>query len=89
MVESDYNDAAHLTSQTWDIIKVVAEVKGWPIEDHWEADLSEDQWGVVRRLENNFKLFQRGGHAPIRKKDRRKLLLEDWESDDESGPRRA
>ena len=83
MVESDFNDAAYLASQTCDMLTTIAEVKGWPIEQSWDADIPEAQWGVVRRLESNWLRFERANHAPIRKKDRRKLLLEDWESDEE------
>lgn len=62
MVESDYNNAAYVTSQTWDMVKTISEVKGWPIEDRWEDDLPEERWGVVRRLERNFNLFKCGSH---------------------------
>ena len=89
MLESDYNDAAYVASQTCDMLAIVAEEKGWPIEQSWEDDCPEEKWGAVRRLEANWQRFERGGHAPMRKKDRRKLLLEDWESDDESGGRRT
>ncbi|KIM47473.1 hypothetical protein M413DRAFT_22133 [Hebeloma cylindrosporum] len=53
LVESDYHDITKCTSQTWDMIKIVAEVKGWPIETEWvDGDqLEEEKWGVVRRLE--------------------------------------
>ncbi|KIP11098.1 hypothetical protein PHLGIDRAFT_100014 [Phlebiopsis gigantea 11061_1 CR5-6] len=87
MLESDYNDAAYVASQTCDMLSTVAEVKGWQIEQSWEDNCPEAEWGVVRRLEHNWERFARGGHAPTRKKDRRKLLLEDWESDDESSHR--
>lgn len=76
MVESDYNDAAYLTTQTWDMVKTISEVKGWPIEEYWEDDLPEEKWGVVHRLKNTFHLFERGRHSLVRKKDRRKQLLE-------------
>lgn len=85
MVESDYNDSARLTDQTCQMLSTIAEVKGWHIETSWEDDLPVDEWGAVRKLEENWKTFQRGGHPPIRKKDRRKLLLEYWESDEEDG----
>lgn len=83
LAESDYNDPSYCTGQTWKMIQTIADVKGWTVEDRWDDNATSDSWGVVRRLENNWKTFQKGGHAPIRKKDKRRLLLEDWESDEE------
>ena len=85
LVESDYNDATYLASQTCDMLATIAEVRGWPIEQSWEDDCPEEKYGVVRRLERNWQRFERGGHAPMRKEDRRKLLLEDQENNEESG----
>lgn len=65
------------------MLQMVAEVKGWMLEDTWEDDVLPEQWGAVRRVEENWRLFEKGDHRPIRKKDKRKLLLEDWESDEE------
>ena len=66
------------------MIQTIAEVKGWGVESVWQENAdAPDSWGVVRRLEHNWMVFQKGGHKPIRKKDKRKLLLEDWESDEE------
>ncbi|KAJ3539097.1 hypothetical protein NM688_g6414 [Phlebia brevispora] len=83
LVESDYHDPAYSTSETWKMLQMVAEVKGWTLEDTWEDDVLPEQWGAVRRVEENWRLFEKGDHRPIRKKDKRKLLLEDWESDEE------
>jgi hypothetical protein len=48
----------------------VAETHGWPIEDVWEdgPERDESQWGVVRRLEANWRAFLKGGHLPPGKK---------------------
>ncbi|GBE77438.1 hypothetical protein SCP_0103130 [Sparassis crispa] len=87
LVESDFHDVRHSTAYTVRMLRTVAEVKGWTVEDAWNDGLDgvgdEDRWGAVRRLEANWRRFEKGGHQPNRKKPRRKLLLEDWESDEE------
>lgn len=69
------------------MLKIVAELKGWTIERGWnytDADVNVDGWGAVKRIEENWKAFQRGGHPSIRKKrDKRQLLLSDSETDGE------
>ena len=44
------------------MLNLVAEIKGWHVEDRWEDELEPDQWGAVRKLEENWRLFQRGNH---------------------------
>ena len=85
LAESDYHDISYSTGQTWQMLRAIAEVKGWRVETEWHelSPASENDWGVVRRLEHNWEVFQKGGHKPVRRKDKRKLLLEDWESDEE------
>jgi hypothetical protein len=57
---------------------IVAEALGWPIEEAWEdnPERDETQWGVVRRLEANWRAFVKAGHlAPVKKpraKERRR-----------------
>lgn len=69
----------------------VAAVKGWPVEDRWvtssESETPEEAaWGAVRRLEENWKLFERGGHKPyVKRKERRQMAIEDWEADESHG----
>ena len=49
---------------------IVAETLGWPIEDAWQdgPEPDESQWGVVRRLETNWRAFLKGGHsAPVKR----------------------
>lgn len=65
------------------MLQIVAEVKGWTVEDTWEETIPPDQWGAVRKLEHNWKMFKGGGHQPVRKNDKRNPLPEDWESGDE------
>ena len=70
---------------------MVAEIHGWPIEDTWEdaPPLDEAKWGVIRRLESNWRAFVKGGHvAPIqglrsRERRRRDYSLDLMESDTE------
>jgi len=72
LVESDYNDIDMCTSQTWDMIRIIAEVKGWDIETEWLDELEEDKQGVVRRLEQNWLRFKQGHHMP--RKNKRKEI---------------
>ena len=65
--ESDYNHIGYTTRQTWNMIRTIAEVKGWPIEEAWDVEPGpKDSWGVVRRLENNWSAFQQGSHKPAK-----------------------
>ncbi|OBZ79886.1 Cut9-interacting protein scn1 [Grifola frondosa] len=86
LVESDFHDVQYSAERTWEMLLIIAEVKGWHVEESWDEDYEkagEERWGAVRRLEENWKAFERGGHRPATKKnDRRKLLLEEWESDE-------
>jgi hypothetical protein len=78
LVESDYHDACDAPARTWDMACIVAEALGWPIEEGWEDSPGRDEteWGVVRRLEGNWRAFVKGGHlAPVKKaraKERRR-----------------
>ena len=93
LVESDYHDACDAPARTWDMACIVAETLGWPIEDSWE-DKPESEWGVVRRLEANWRAFLKGGHlSPVKKgtaKERRRrdysldLVESDTEGEGES-----
>lgn len=52
------------------MVLTVADVKGWHVEDDWDDgwdgdEETKDDWGVVRRLEANWKAFVKGGHSPI------------------------
>ncbi|KAG6842461.1 hypothetical protein C0991_007591 [Blastosporella zonata] len=46
--------------RTWDMVKTIAEVKGWPLETEWPENLKESDWGAVRRLEKNWLTFKEG-----------------------------
>ena len=76
LVESDYNDPACVTGQTWDMVLRVADVKGWSVESEWTDELPRVQWGVVRRLEHNWTLFEAGGHTKTKKQQRRPTRIE-------------
>ncbi|KAJ4002267.1 hypothetical protein F5050DRAFT_1559054 [Lentinula boryana] len=69
LVESDYNDVDMCTEQTWDMVRTVADVKGWPIETEWNEDNDHSsERGTVRRLEENWLRFKAGHHSAKRKK---------------------
>jgi hypothetical protein len=95
LVESDWPDARDAPARTWDMARMVAEIHDWPIEDVWEdpPPLDEAKWGVIRRLESNWRTFVKGGHvAPIRglrSRERRRrdysLDLVESDTDDEGG----
>ncbi|RDB29053.1 Cut9-interacting protein scn1 [Hypsizygus marmoreus] len=63
LVESDFHNVDKCTERTWDMVKTVAEVRGWPLESEWIDDLDEDDWGTVRKLEENWFRFKKGYHA--------------------------
>ncbi|KAF8078968.1 hypothetical protein FPV67DRAFT_1604300 [Lyophyllum atratum] len=65
LVESDYNDVDRCTERTWEMVKIVADVRGWPLETEWIDDLDEKDWGAVRRLENNWLAFKTGDHTKL------------------------
>lgn len=64
LAESDYNDIDMVTSQTWDMVRLIADVRGWPLDNECVDDLllEEKNWGVVRRLESNWNKFKAGNH---------------------------
>lgn len=81
LAESDYNDIDMCMPQTWDMIQIIAEVKGWPVETEWaEEGIDEEKWGVVRRLEKNWFRFK-NGHHPMRQKKKRNKR-QDYDSED-------
>lgn len=53
-------------SKTWMMIVAIADIKGWKIETEWNQDAPEDEWGVVRKLEENWKAFSKGDHVENR-----------------------
>ncbi|KAJ7597396.1 TatD DNase family Scn1 [Mycena floridula] len=81
LVESDYNRVEKCTEMTLTMLQTVAQVKGWKIETEWVDDLPEEEWGAVRRLEENWKIFKRGQHAELRTKRKQKQEQVEWDSD--------
>jgi hypothetical protein len=79
LVESDINDVDKCSERTWDMLQIVAQVKGWNIEDKWVEEIEEGKWGAVRKLEENWKAFKRGNHVPFRTTRRR--VAKEWDSD--------
>jgi hypothetical protein len=71
LVESDIHQIDDCVQRTWDMVLIVAAVKGWPVETVWEEDIEESQWGVVRRLEKNWREFVQGSHAGARQPSKR------------------
>ncbi|OAX44929.1 Metallo-dependent hydrolase [Rhizopogon vinicolor AM-OR11-026] len=67
LVESDFYQIDECVQRTWDMVLIVAEVKGWPVEAAWEGVIEDSQFGVVRRLEKNWREFVQGSHVGARK----------------------
>ncbi|KAJ7161295.1 TatD DNase family Scn1 [Mycena crocata] len=61
LIESDFNDIDMCTERCIEMLKIVARVKGWQVEEEWLDEVNKDDWGVVRRLEANWKAFKEGG----------------------------
>ena len=72
LVESDIHEIGQVAERTWDMVLTVANVKGWTVEERWDDEVEEGQWGVVRRLERNFETFMNGGHSSSSMKGKRK-----------------
>ncbi|KAI0718955.1 TatD DNase family Scn1 [Cerioporus squamosus] len=86
LVESDFHDIRRSGPYTWHMLRTIAAVKGWAVEEQWDdaAPEEEAQWGAVRRLEENWKKFERGGHRPYTKRrQRRDRAIEEWEDANE------
>ena len=61
----------------------IAEARGWLVEKSVEEVMDHDE-GVVRRLADNWKRFAEGGHKPrARRRDRRQLLLDESEPEED------
>jgi hypothetical protein len=45
------------------MLQIVAQIKGWHLEDKWAEEIEEGQWGAVRKLEENWNAFKRGKHS--------------------------
>jgi hypothetical protein len=56
-IESDIDNIDRCTEKCIEILNLVARVKGWLVEEAWVEDLDKDEWGVVRRIEANWKAF--------------------------------
>ncbi|KAF9820026.1 hypothetical protein IEO21_01688 [Rhodonia placenta] len=91
LVESDFHDARLSAPYTWDMVCRIADARGWRVEQS-AAEVEEvggedeTQWGVVRRLAENWRTFENGGHreAPrTKKRDKRRLLLDDSEEEED------
>ncbi|KAJ7361456.1 hypothetical protein DFH08DRAFT_844228 [Mycena albidolilacea] len=57
LIESDIDNIDRCTEKCIEILNLMARVKGWPVEEAWVEDLDKDEWGVVRRIEANWKAF--------------------------------
>lgn len=76
---------------TWEMLEIVAKIKGWRVEQSAEDVIREDsEPGAVRRLMVNWEAFLKGGHQPsppkdsnkVRKRDKFPHAEEDWESNE-------
>ncbi|KAJ7675331.1 hypothetical protein B0H17DRAFT_1081002 [Mycena rosella] len=61
LIESDFNDINMCTERCIEMLNVVARAKGWHVEEEWLDDVAASDWGIVRRLEANWKAFRDGG----------------------------
>lgn len=57
LVESDIHDVLQCTDLTWQMVCTIASVRGWDVEEKWAEDSEKEEWGVVRRLEENWIAF--------------------------------
>ncbi|EJU02652.1 Metallo-dependent hydrolase [Dacryopinax primogenitus] len=77
LIESDWHDITLCTGSAWDILRYIAEVKGWRVEDTWEEHVQGEP-GAVRRIEENWNSFKSGGkglapeHIASNHRDRRR-----------------
>lgn len=65
LVESDYHSVEHCTELTWEMVLIVAEIKGWAVETTWIGDLRKEDWGAVWRLKRNWQEFREGNHINL------------------------
>ncbi|KAK0466350.1 TatD DNase family Scn1 [Desarmillaria tabescens] len=84
LVESDFHDVDMCTQRTWDIVLTVARTKGWPVEEVWVDEVDPEKWGVVRRLEENWRCFSAGNHQAPESSKKKKKKVEEWISDSET-----
>ncbi|KAG9025041.1 hypothetical protein FRB95_010614 [Tulasnella sp. JGI-2019a] len=92
LAESDMNNISKCTENTWNMVSMIAALRGWTVETGasqvMDDSLSKEQWGVVKRLYQNWKRFIGPGLGLAEPKDSRKArkLNEPaaqggWESD--------
>ncbi|VDB87526.1 unnamed protein product [Peniophora sp. CBMAI 1063] len=76
LVESDYPLAKNLAAETWAMVETIAKERGWRLEQTWDyeelEDGMKDNWGVVRRLEANWRRFEKGDHPAQRVMNRKR-----------------
>jgi len=84
LVETDWNDITHSTESLWEILMLIAEVKGWRVEETWEEE-ARGEPGAVRRIEQNWSSFRSGGKGLARVKiaaNRRQRKRNDFSIDE-------
>ncbi|KAG8776710.1 hypothetical protein FRC12_000776 [Ceratobasidium sp. 428] len=79
LVESDYPHISGSTQRTWDILCLIAQERGWQIENEWNypEDASvegkhDESWGAVKRVEANWRAFRKGGKGVLPEKESKK-----------------
>lgn len=50
------------TQMTWEMLSIIAEVKGWQLEQEWDKDQDPGKVGAVKQLEGNWTRFKKGDH---------------------------
>ena len=93
LVESDEHTLSRSAQMTWDMLDIIANIRGWRVEQSAEDVMREDgEAGAVRRLMLNWDAFLKGGHQrpqlprkdsnKVRKRNRNQYVEEDWDDDD-------
>jgi len=59
LVESDFPHLEQCEQRTWDMLVLVARVKGWRLETEWEEVVPENGPGAARIMANNWQSFMR------------------------------
>ena len=95
LVESDYHNVSESGPRTWEIMEVIARIRGWKVEQTEEEILAdsptEEAFGAIRRIQENWRLFEAGDHPGTPTKDSSKTRKrnkfpheeEDWDDDDD------
>lgn len=94
-MESDYAIVTQTAQRSWDILEIIANIRGWRIEQSPEEVVQEppagEEPGAVRRFMLNWEAFTKGDHSSVplkasnkvRKRNKFPHAEEDWRDGDE------